>query len=74
MGDVDGDGDAELVAPTNDGVLRVVDPADGAIVATYRRDVPIYTYATLADLDGDGASEVLVPYGDGRVVALAVGR
>ena len=74
MGDVDGDGDAELVAPTNDGVVRVVDPADGAIVATYRRGVPIYTYATLADLDGDGASEVLVPYGDGRVVALAVGR
>ena len=73
MGDVDGDGDAELVAPTNDGVLRVVDPADGAIVATYRRDVPVYTYATLADLDGDGASEVLVPYGDGRVAALSVG-
>lgn len=73
LGDVDGDGDRELVAPTNDGVVRIVDPADGEIVATYRRDVPIYTYATLADIDGDGASEVLVPYGDGRVAALSVG-
>jgi len=70
MGDIDGDDALELVAPTNDGFVRIVDPTDGTILASYERSVPIYTYVTLADLSGDGTSELLVPYGDGRVVAL----
>jgi outer membrane protein assembly factor BamB len=73
LGDLDGDGNPELVAVTNDGIVRVVDPGTGAIRATYERDASVYTHATLADLDADGKSEVYVPYGDGRVVALSFG-
>lgn len=69
LGDVDGDGADEVVAITNDGVVRVVAP-DGAVLATYRRDVPVYTHVTLADTDADGREEVYAMYGDGRVVAL----
>lgn len=72
LGDVDGDGDGELVAPTNDGLVSVVDPADGSVIGTYDREVSIFTHATLADTDDDGAAEVYVMYGDGRVVALHV--
>lgn len=70
FGDVDGDGDGEVVAVANDGTVAVLAPDSGRTLATYERDVPIWTTVTLADLDGDGASEVLVRYGDGRVVAL----
>ena len=70
LGDVDGDGDAELVVAAHDGVVSVLDPASGEQLATYDRDVPVWTHLTLSDLDGDGDSEVLVRYGDGRVVAL----
>jgi outer membrane protein assembly factor BamB len=73
-GDVTGDGTRELVAVTNDGLVRVVDPADGTVLATYRRDAAVYTHATLADTDGDGRQELYVLYGDGTAVALAVQR
>lgn len=71
IGDLDGDGDPEVVAATNPGAVKVIDPADGTVLATYRRDVPIYTHATLSDTDGDGSEEIYVTYGDGRAVALA---
>lgn len=70
LGDLDGDGSPELVAPTNDGRVSVVDPASGEVLATYERDVPIYTHPVVADLDGRAGAEVVVTYGDGRVVAL----
>ncbi|MFC4356749.1 PQQ-binding-like beta-propeller repeat protein [Halobium salinum] len=70
LGDLDGDGEPELVAPTNGGSVHVLDPADGSTLATYERDSLVWTHPTLADLDGDGGDEVLVRYGDGRVVAL----
>jgi outer membrane protein assembly factor BamB len=73
LGDLDGDGDPELVAVTNDGIVRVLDPGTGSVLATYERDASVYTHATLADLDADGRAEVYVPYGDGRVVALVFG-
>lgn len=77
LGDLDGDGRPELVAVTNDGLVSVVDPADGAVLATYERDAPVWTHATLADTTGDGTgdgtAEIYVMYGDGRVVALAYG-
>lgn len=43
---VDGDRTEELVAATNDGRVRVVDPDDGTVLASYRRPVPIYTHPT----------------------------
>jgi len=74
VGDVDGDGSPELVAPTNDGTLSLVDPTTGEVSAAYEREVPIYTHPTIADIDDDGDVEALVMYGDGRVVALDFGR
>jgi len=70
MGDLDGDGDPELVAPGHDGTVSVVEPGSGDVLATYERDVSIYTHSTVADGDGDGEDEAYVIYGDGRVVAL----
>ena len=69
-GDVDGDGSLELVAPTNDGLVALVDPTSGDIVSTYERNAPVFTHPTLADVDGDGDVEAFVMYGRGRVVAL----
>lgn len=71
LGDVDGDGEDDLVAVVADGTVAVLDPASGAQRATYRRDVPIWTHATLGDVDGDDTAELFVRYGDGRVVSLA---
>jgi len=67
LGDLDGDGSPELVAVTNDGLVRVLDPASGAVLATYERDedVAMFTHATVAD------GSIYVIYGDGQVVALS---
>ncbi|WP_458187718.1 outer membrane protein assembly factor BamB family protein [Haladaptatus sp. NG-WS-4] len=71
--DIDSDGDDELVAVTQTGTVSVVNPKSGAVLATYERDVPIWTYPALDDIDGDGEKEILAVYGDGRVVALEFG-
>lgn len=71
LGDVDDDGRDEVVAVVGDGSVAVLDSATGAQLASYERDVPIWTHATVADVDGDGAAEIFVRYGDGRVVSLA---
>lgn len=71
MGDVSGDGTPEIVAVTNSGVVDVVDPASGGVLASYKRNVPIWERATLADTNGDGVDEIYVMYGDGRVAALS---
>lgn len=69
-GDLDGDGSLEVVVAANTGEVTVLDAASGEPLATYARDVEIWTHPTLADLDGDGVQEVLVTYGDGRVARL----
>lgn len=73
LGDVDGDGAPELVAAANDGTVAVLDPVDGRELASYRREVPIWTEPTVEDVDGDGRAEILVRYGDGRVAMLTYG-
>lgn len=70
LGDVDGDGADELVAPGNDGSVTVLDPATGDVLATYARDAPVFAPATPSDADGDGAAEAYIVYADGRVVRL----
>jgi outer membrane protein assembly factor BamB len=71
LGDVDGDGSRELVVAGNDGTVSVVAPDDGAVTATYERDVIVYAHPRLADTDGDGVQEIYVMYADGSVVALS---
>lgn len=70
IGDLNGDGTLELVAPTQPGAVSVVDPETGEILGTYERAVPIYVHPVLADTTGDGAEEIYVMYADGRVVLL----
>ena len=71
LGDLDGDGDPELVAVTATGRILVVDPTNGETVDSYERDVPINTFPRVTDVDGDGSDEIFVIYDDGRVVALS---
>lgn len=71
LGDLDGDGTLELVAVSQDGTVSVVNPKSGAVIDSYKRDVPIWMRPTLVDLDDDGSKEILVVYGDARVVALS---
>ncbi|MFC7167056.1 FG-GAP-like repeat-containing protein [Halospeciosus flavus] len=71
VGDLDADGDAEVVATSNDGTVWVLDANSGDVLASYNRDVKIWTHATVSDYDGDGRDEVLVVFGDGRVVSLS---
>lgn len=73
LGDLTGDGTDEVVAVTGPGTVAVLDPDDGSELASYERDVPILTRATVDDVTGDGAAEVFVRYGDGRVVSLSYG-
>lgn len=70
LGDVDGDGDDELVAAGNDGSVSIVDPSSGDVRVAYERETPIFVHPTLDDVDDDGAQEVFVMYSDGRVVSL----
>lgn len=71
LGDVGGDPSPELVVGTQEGVVYVLDPNSGEQLATYERDIPIWTYPVFADIDDDPDDEILIMYGDGRVVALS---
>ena len=71
LGDIDGDGDPELAAVTNNGTVSVVDPDSGNIRASYERNVPIYVHPTIANTDNDPAEELYAIYGDGRVIAFS---
>lgn len=66
MGDVDGDGDMEVLFPMTNGSIYVVDALTGTYHSSFSAGVPSsptspdYTVA-LGDLDGDGRDEVVVP-------------
>jgi outer membrane protein assembly factor BamB len=70
LGDVDGDGQQEVIGVLNTGRVAVLDADSGSKLAVYERDVPVWTFPTVRDIDGDSAAEILVRYGDGRVVSL----
>lgn len=71
LGDVDSDDNPELVAPSNTGLLTVVSPKTDDIEASYKREVPINTFARITDFDGDRTNKIFVIYGDGSAVALS---
>jgi|AntRauTorcE11898_2_1112593.scaffolds.fasta_scaffold12712_2 outer membrane protein assembly factor BamB len=66
-GDVDGDGDPELVVAANDGTVAVLDPTTGRTLASITHDDRVFAPAVLADVDDDEAAEVFVLYADGTV-------
>jgi outer membrane protein assembly factor BamB len=70
-GDVDGDGDAELVVAANDGTVAVYEPSTGELLATHSRAVSILAHPVLSDTDGDGVEEIYVMYADGRIQRLS---
>ncbi|WP_227134486.1 outer membrane protein assembly factor BamB family protein [Halorubellus salinus] len=66
-GDVDGDGDSELVVAAHDGTVAVLDPATGRTIATVTHDDRVFAAPVLADVDGDDRVEAFVIYADGTV-------
>lgn len=66
-GDVDGDGDPELVVAANDGTVAVLDPTTGRTLASTTHDDRVFAAPVLADVDDDDAAEVFVIYADGTV-------
>lgn len=70
VGDLTGDGTVELVTVTNGGTVTVLSPDSGSQLAVYQRDVPVWTFPTVADVTGDPGADVFVTYGDGRIASL----
>lgn len=70
LGDLTGDGSQELVTVTNGGTVTILSPESGSQLAVYQRDVPVWTFPTVADITDSPGEEILVRYGDGRVAAL----
>jgi hypothetical protein len=68
IGDVDGDGAVELVAPFSSGAV-IID-RDGQVVAPLIQGAPTPRSPSLADLDDDGDLEIAIPRDDGTIELL----
>lgn len=68
MGDLDGDGDLEIVVASRDYTVYALN-ADGSVFWTYQTDGYAY-YPVLGDIDGDNQLEVVVRSDDGKIHAL----
>jgi hypothetical protein len=69
-------GGRELVVPSWDGIVQIVERSSGAPLATYdvlaAHGEHLYGHAAIADITGDGSPEVvLVGHDAGRVIALS---
>lgn len=71
LGDVGGGASPELVIGTQEGAVYVLDPDSGEQLASYEREIPVWTYPVLADIDEDSDDEILIMFGNGRVAALS---
>jgi hypothetical protein len=69
VGDVDGDGDDDIVVGGFDGWLYAVDGAAGALLWAYEVGAPA-EHVVLADLDRDPGIEILVSSRDGVLSAI----
>lgn len=68
-GDIDGDGQDEILIPSSDGFLYCLNAEDGSLAWAYDFRYPV-AEPILADLDGDGVLEVIVSVDDGYLYAL----
>ncbi|MFQ6041223.1 MAG: FG-GAP-like repeat-containing protein [Candidatus Poribacteria bacterium] len=67
IGDIDDDGQLEVVIGSSDGNLYVLDGATGAVEQSYATFNSIESSAGLADFDGDGDLEIVVGSNDSNV-------
>ncbi|MFB6352949.1 MAG: PQQ-binding-like beta-propeller repeat protein [Halobacteriales archaeon] len=70
LGDVTGDGVAELVVATHNGRIVALEAGSGTRLATDERAGSVRAPPTLADVDGDARLEGFVGFVDGAVVRL----
>jgi outer membrane protein assembly factor BamB len=59
VGDINNDGNTEIIWGSSDGVIYALDE-NGGIIWTYQGVGPLYAPPGIADIDGDGINEVLL--------------
>lgn len=70
IGDVDNDGQLEVVLGTDDGVVYALDGATGVLKWSYPTGSAVRSSAALADLDDDPALEVVLGSLNGKIYCL----
>lgn len=68
-GDLDGEGERELVVVTHIGKIAVLNPRTGQVVASRATNRTVYAPPTLANIDQDRGDEILVMFANGDVGA-----
>ena len=67
VGDVDNDGDLEVVIGSDDGNVYVLNGANGALEHKFSTGGAVYASAALANLDGDDYLEIVIGSLDGKI-------